>query len=130
MPIDYRIDVSKSIVFSSAEETLTDEDLLELSSKLRCDPEFQPGLSQLLDATKVEKFRVSSECIRKLAMQNCFGRGSRRACVVNAPIGYGLARMYQILTDHTQAEFSVFRDKAEALTWLGLADAVMNLYVG
>lgn len=124
MPIDYRIDVSKGIVFSSAEGTLTDEELFELASKLRSDPEFRPDLSQLLDATKAEKFRISSECIRKLAIQNCFGSGSRRACVVTAPMGYGLARMYQILTSHTPDEFSVFRDKAEALDWLGLTNAV------
>ncbi len=124
MPINYRVDVSIGIVFTNAEGTLTDEDLFEHSSKLRHDPDFRPGLSQLFDATKVGKFRVSSDCVRKLAMRNCFAYGSRRACVVNAPIGYGLARMYQILTSHTLDEFSVFRNMDEAISWLGLADAL------
>ncbi len=124
MPIHYRVDESQGIVFANAEGTLTDEDLLGLSSKLRCDPDFRPELSQLIDATKVEKFRVTSDCIRKLAMRNEFGHGSRRACVVSASIGYGLARMYQILTSHTPDEFAVFKDKDEAFAWLGLTDAL------
>lgn len=40
---------------------------------------------------------------------------------------FGMARMYQILTETSPDEVEIFRDLDEALRWLGVADAKAEL---
>jgi len=67
---------------------------------------------------------------RILAALNPFGAGSRRALVVASDVVFGMARMYQILTEPSPDEFELFRDFDKALDWLGVADAKAELLRG
>ncbi len=45
------------------------------------------------------------------------GRG---AVVAEKDIGFGMMRMYEVLSEFEPGQFKVFRDMTEARRWLGL----------
>jgi len=75
---------------------------------------------QLADFTKVTQVDLSTDAIPHLAERNSFGVGSKRAFVAPIDLMYGLARMFQILTDDHPDELNVFRDMQEARKYLSL----------
>jgi hypothetical protein len=120
MPHEYRIDPEKEIVFSHGRGCLTDEDLIDHQNRLRADPLFKPHFRQLADFRAVTRVEVKSDTIRRIARANPFGRGARRAAVVDTALKYGFVRMFEILTDEDLHEIRICADMAEARTWLGL----------
>jgi len=120
MPATYRIDTTRKLVLSSGSGTLTGEEMSDHQSRLKQDPEFRADLDQLMDFTDVEEITVSHEQLQRLAYDSPFGEGSRRAIVVQRPLFYGLARMFQTLTESQGPEVRIFEELAEAKRWLGL----------
>ena len=121
MPVDYTIDKSLKMVFSKAYGIMIDEDVYAHQERLRDDPDFDPGFSQLADCTKVTKADdLSSDAMYELARRNPFGEGSKRAFVAPKNLLFGLIRMFQILTEDYPDEILVCRDLTEAHTYLKL----------
>ncbi|HVP31491.1 MAG TPA: hypothetical protein VMW35_20275 [Myxococcota bacterium] len=120
MPIDYRIDKQRGVVWSRATGVVTDADLLQHQERLRRDPDFQPHFRQLFDFTSGTVNAVTGRAIRQLAAAPAFGKGSKRALLVHADSAFGLARMFQTLRDEQEDEVAVFRDEAAARAWLGV----------
>ena len=58
---------------------------------------------------------------------NPYGTGARRALVVTNDLVFGMARMYQILSDESPDEFEIFRKLDDALLWLEIIDAKEEL---
>jgi len=120
MPAEYKINKFSGVVFSSAHGTLIENEAYSHQDKLRNDPAFDPTFSQLADFTKVTQVDLSTNAIHHLAERNPFGLGSKRAFVAPMDLLYGLARMFQILTDDHPDELTVFRDIQEARKYLSL----------
>lgn len=122
MPIDYVINEERGIIFSKATGTMTDEATMRHRDSFIQDPAFKSSLWQLLDLTEVDDFQMTQKGIRVLAERNPFSEGSRRAIAVGNDVAYGMARMYQLLTDQHAHDLTVFKDLEEAKAWLGLPD--------
>ena len=121
MPMRYRINVIRGIVFTTADGILTDADLREHQIGLKNDSDFQPGLNQLVDLQGVTSFELTGDGLRTVASTDLWRQDSRRAIVALTDVSYGMSRMFQMLTDHDSgAELKVFKDMAEARKWLGL----------
>ena len=120
MPAEYKIDKMLGVVFSAAHGIVTDKEAHSHQDKLRNDPDFDPGFSQLFDFILVTQAELSVDAIHYLAERNPFGLGSKRAFVAPSDLMYGLSRMFQILTIEHQGELSVFRDMDEARKYLSL----------
>ncbi len=103
---------------------LTEVDLLEHKRALMQDPEFRPGMKELSDVRKVERLDITSEGVKKLValdVDHALGLGEYRlAIVVSADIVFGMARMYEILTESHDENVRVFRAIDEAKAWLGI----------
>jgi len=127
MPGGYSIDPARSLVLSRAWDVLSGADLSRHARTLASDPGFKPDFNQLCDFRDVTEVRADAAAIRELAALNPFGAGARRALVVSSDVVFGMARMYQILTETSPDEFEVFRDLDEALKWLGVADEKAEL---
>ncbi len=65
--------------------------------------------------------------VRTMVDLNPWGRGSRRAAVAPSDLAFGLARMYEALTQLEHGEFQVFRTMNEAMEWLGLTSVQSEL---
>lgn len=115
------MDVARRLVISCGWGVLSGDDLLVHCRALRADPLFRPSFSQLIDLRGVTELAARAPAIRAVAGENPFGSGARRAILVSSDVAFGMARMYQLLTDETSDESQVFRDQDLALAWLGLA---------
>ena len=121
MSAEYKIDKSQRMVFSVAYGILTDLDINSHQEKLRDDPDFDPGFSQLVDCTDVTKADdLSTDGIYELARRHLFGAESKRAFVAPKKLLYGLFRMFQILTNDYPDELVVFEDLTKARKFLNL----------
>lgn len=104
MPGGYLIDQTRLIVLSRAWGVLKDSELVAHARALAADPRFAPYLNQLSDFRDVTDFQVTAATIRELVALSPFGAGSRRAFVMGADVGLGLARMFEIMRDPSPAE--------------------------
>ena len=121
MAAQYRIDTERGVVFTNAVGPFTDADATDHQRRLASDPAFRPDLDQLSDYSRVTELQLSAATVRSLALGSPFRAGSRRAFVIPArDARFGVARMFQTLTDDHGAELRIFQDMAEARAWLGL----------
>jgi len=124
MGISYRIDENLGLVFSTASGILSDEDLINHKRKLFSDPAFKPGMKELSDGSNIEKLSVTTDGVRKMAELDKRHaeklRGYKLAILAHTDEVFGVARMYQAMTEEHFEFVQVFRDRAEAMKWLGL----------
>jgi len=121
MPATYTIDVKRGLVFSKAQGKLNDADLVDHSKRVAADPEFKSDFNQLADFREVTSLEISTETIKEIAADSPYGKGSRRAIVVNSPLAYGLSRIYRAMVDDQGSEIKVFKDYNQACQWLGIS---------
>src|SRR5688572_28299297 len=121
MPVSYRIDIARRLVFTSGYSTVTDRELLQHNIDLKADSNFDPTFNQLLYFRDVTLVDVKPETINYIAEHRIFDLSSRRAIVVKPGLQYGFARMFKSLRQSEDKNIEVFLDLAEALNWLGLS---------
>ncbi len=122
MPFSYEIVPSMRLVLNKAAGVVTAEDLIVAVQQIGQHPDFQPDFNQFYDLTGVDDFQMSSAGVRQLAAANPFGKGSRRALLCAKDLVFGMARMYQMLTDDRDDEFFVSKNIDEALNWLEVSE--------
>jgi hypothetical protein len=121
MPWDLTIDLSQRVVRVRVHGTLCDRDLLVGDEMLRNDPAFDPEFAQLIDMRDADGSEVSAAGVQALANRPpLFKPSSRRAIVVPTDLGFGMARMFELLREGKSGEVRVFRDLDEAKRWLDL----------
>ncbi len=126
MPADYEIDEKTETVYTRVWGRLTDADALDHQQRLKTDSRFDPKYSQLLDATAVIDFEISTNAIQILASRNPWEAGARRAFVAADDFAFGMFRMHEAyLGEHSQ-ETIVSKNMEEALQWLGLNETRAN----
>jgi hypothetical protein len=122
MPISYRIDEARGLVLTTASGTLTDSDILQLKARLAADPRWKPGLRELSDIRSIDRLDVTTKGVQQMAMRDEGDAAAlasyRLAIVVSHQFVYGMARMYQMLTERTAPNVGVFQDMEEAKRWL------------
>ena len=127
MPAAYTVDLTRSLVLSRGWGVLTDRELLAHVHALTIDSRFAPHFRQLVDLRDVMDVQFTASTIREMARLNPFGAGARRALVVTSDEIFGMARIYQLMTDESPNELQIFRKADYALQWLGIADAKKEL---
>jgi hypothetical protein len=120
MPTTYQIDVDRQIILSSATGTLLDEDLRSHQRQVLADVDFDRSFDQLWDFRKVEQIDVATDTLRQLAEARSYAAGVKRAIVAPSDMGFGMARMFEMLHDDAPEEVRVFRALEDAERWLGL----------
>ena len=123
MPITYSIDHERGVVLTTASGVLTDDELLHHKRKMTSDPNFKPGLVGLSDIREIAELAVTTEGIRSLVKQDALDaerlKGFKLAIVASDDVVFGMARMYQTMTQDNVFNVRIFRDLDEAKKWLG-----------
>jgi hypothetical protein len=130
VPLEYRIDRERRIVFATASARLSDEEVFAYQREVWAGGELS-GHDEVVDLSQVEDLVVSSkDRIRELAelasAQDVSGMKSRLAIVAPRDLTYGFARMFETyrgMGQGGQKTVSVFRSMGEALAWLGVPAA-------
>ena len=117
--VSCEIDRENRVVVLGVSGALDDGGLLQLVGELRSDPEVKPDYALLIDLSQANGVAVTSLGVRALSAQPLvLSPTSRRAVVVPSDLGYGMARMYEMLRDERGGVVRAFRDLAEARRWV------------
>jgi len=124
MPLSIRIDPDARVVWIRGSGNLTQAEILEALAGMVGDPLFEPGCPQLCDLRDVAGVEAAGEELRAVAAEAA-ALGSRLgsgklAVVAGHPVVYGLSRMYEVFTEDLDIEVQTFRDRDEAMKWLGI----------
>ena len=122
MPIEYKIDAEHCVVFSRSFGQITDQEFLQHQTALKSDPDFQPSFDHLLDY-RIFVGNISADTVRRLAKDNPFGPGSRRAFVVSRELDFGMSRRFQQLSDESGHVGEIYWDIETGLEWLGVEES-------
>jgi len=125
MPIVFRIDSAASTVRVTVRGRVTPDEVLQYRRDLVADPAFRKGMNLLIDASDVDTSAITKPALEAIAedlgtMGVAFGP-VRMAIVVGTPAAYGLARMYEVLTEGAPLLVRAFRDESEAAEWIRAA---------
>ncbi len=113
------IDIERRLITIVVQGELTDTDLLEGYERLRERPDFSSDFNELVDLLAADGRQVTADGVRSLArLPPAYSPGSRRAVVVPSEMGYGMARMYELIQDGESGQIRVFRSREDAERWL------------
>lgn len=121
MPVSHLVDIARGCVLTTLEGTVTTEELVENSLAMARNDEIGHCRVELVDLTGVVGETVDSAVLREIAGN--LKRAvhiERMAVLASRELDYGLARMFQAYASDGPVDVRVFRDRDEALTWLGL----------
>ena len=122
MTIQYQIDPSIRLITTRAFAEVTIEEVLEHFDELLADPSYEPGLDALLDLVDCRTLLGIDE-IRSVAGRATADLSSLRfgrlAIVVVSDALFGMLRMFHTLSEAAFSDAQIFRDRDQALQWLG-----------
>ena len=126
MPCNYTIYRHEGLVVTTASEVFTFAEAMAHEDKIYSDPDFDPTFVHLIDATGITRTEITASEISTLARRTGFSPKSRKALVVNSALLFGLARMFETYLQLSGASesVSVFKERGDALRWLGITDDV------
>lgn len=124
MPTTYEIDPKGRFVLARYVGHITREDIRTMFAAYQSDPEFRLDLPHIVDLRTADTTDVDNEGMR-LALymfQSVYTKAAERmiaAIVVSDDLFYGMARMYQSLSE--MSEFStvrLFENMDDAVEWV------------
>ncbi len=126
MPIFFTIETEANYFLSRYVGKLSDTDLVHYYSKdfFGCG-KWVPGANELVDLSQADLGQITAQGVEELIT---YRLSVFKASPIKAPVkvavyatrdlGFGLARMYEALTDTSLEELMVFRSVEGAVTWL------------
>src|SRR5215510_4407824 len=119
MQVERKADSVARVVILTVSGNLGDEELLGLADEVAKAPELEADFSLLIDLRQANGRNVSTGGVRKLVARSLvLSAASRRAVVVPSDLGFGMARMYEMLREDRGGAARVFRDYDEARRWV------------
>ncbi|HEU4557727.1 MAG TPA: hypothetical protein VFS20_07750 [Longimicrobium sp.] len=117
MPATYRLETERSLVVLTLTGVVTPAELDAIRARIREDPAFGPSFSVLADASELNPAALTGDAVRARAAKPPI-YPMRIAIVAPADVVFGIARMYQMMTEGSGTTVAVFRDPTEAMAWL------------
>jgi hypothetical protein len=123
MRVSREVDRTHRVFVLRVSGELDDDGLLALAAELRSDAEAEPDLALLIDLREASGLSVTGGGVRALVAQPMvLSPASRRAVVVPTDLGFGMARMYEMLREDRGGATRAFRDLDEARRWVTSRD--------
>jgi len=117
MAVTYRRDLERRLLVVTLAGLVTESDLERLTEQVRNDPSLDPTWAALVDASTLNPAGLTSETLRSRA-----GIPRPRpvpiAIVAPTDVVFGLARMFQMMSEGQGNRIEVFRYTGDALAWL------------
>lgn len=111
------------VLFTRCHGALTLADLLDCVQQCeRFDATRSQTTHHLIDFTAVQQFEIGFDEM-SIVTARCNSQMCRNlmrcAVVAQRPLAIGIARMFELLTNHPRVEIRVLRSCADALDWFG-----------
>ena len=121
MPVTSYISRTHAIVLSRVHGAMSLEGLQQNQEWLLNEPDFSPDFRQVFDMSGMENLETEGDEVRGLPY--IWGQNSRRAIIATDDLAFGMARMYQLISDKEHGgQLGVFRSLEKALEWVGLSE--------
>ena len=125
MPVRYRIDEGRRILFVEASGEIGEADFRRLWRAIRRDPKEQPDFNELHDYRGVTRVLASAKWLTEFSLSfqrfDLQNRGVKIAIAAGSDEVFGLSRMTEMVRTSSPPEFHVFRKMGLAREWLGLS---------
>ena len=124
MPIEFRYDREKEILHLVMESPLTLEEVRAAMKDVTSSDEFSPDVGTMWDLRALDFSHVDrafEESVIEIRKRFPERGGARIALIVADELGFGMTRMYQILSElsgELPQETKVFRNYAAGEDWL------------
>ena len=120
MPFSYSFDLDRNLLRQRLWDRVTAADLRELVIVTRCDPLYRTKLNILADLRDAQVDIKYNDMLDYAHFLSGTSEIGRQAIVVARQLEFGMARMYQQLTEQSvqRADLKVFRDMDEAEQWV------------
>ena len=121
MPVSYRIDPAQKVVYTAFEGEVTDQEFVRHARKLGSDPEIDGSFVELIRADTSSMVGVTGSGLHEIADALKVSTAVRKIGIVaSREVEFGLARMVESLAHGSPIEIQVFRELADASSWLGI----------
>jgi hypothetical protein len=121
MPIKYSLDIERGLSAHVCTKSVCADDIIQAINALYLDPGYSHSYHSIWDFRKCE-VDLSADDIRRIVSyeeRNLTGPGGKVALVVGSDLYFGLARMYNLLSEQKmERPLMVFRDHDKALRWI------------
>jgi hypothetical protein len=119
MRTERETDAVARVVVLKVSGDVGDRELLDLADELEKAPDVEADFSFLIDLRQANGRNVTSAGVQALAQRPLvFSPESRRAVLVPSELGFGMARMYELLRQEGGGATHVFRDYDAAHRWV------------
>lgn len=132
MPIKFHFPTNKNLVISVHEGIVKDEELIASYKSLLEDNLFDKEMNFLIDLRETDSSSRSREGLNSLAKfvrtiyQDKY-KIPKVAVLAPSDISFGLARVFEGISNDIPINYSVFRSSEEALTWLDTPNGPIEL---
>lgn len=123
MPIDVGYDRKKNLVYVTVSGKVTLDEFGQALERITASDEFSPDTPSIWDMRNFEFGMLDREVMMEfIKVRECYPQRdhARVAVIVSSTLGYGMGRMYEMITAvrSNPQRVSTFRDLAEAEAWL------------
>ena len=122
MPITFKIDKEKNIVYGTFLLKVNIEEHLSVMKKISSHPFFRHDINEIIDFTKCTEFLSGYDDMQKLLNmedQSSPPDTKRKCAIVSQSKNiYGMMRMYEILTDSKGVEVKFCDSIIDAENWI------------
>ena len=126
MPIKFRYDADRNILYETGEGELSYQDFTEYRANLLAQPIRPASKALVLADYRNARIALSSDEMWQIKKQSDevagFFGGAKVAIVAPDDLGFGMARMYSMVSEAGDFEGAVFKTMSEARAWLGIEE--------
>ena len=118
MALSYRVNQGKRCIFVTLSGEITESEMVIARKKLTSYPGFDTSFSRLIRESGVEAACMGHDFIRSIAHHDRRTITGKTALVGDSDLMYGVFKVYAAYADGLDCR--VFRNRREAMLWLGL----------
>lgn len=121
MPIYIKYDKEKNILYGSIEGRYVIKEIRQVVKDITESEEFSPDVRTLWDMRKVDFAETDPLLITEavtIRNESPERRKAKLAFIVDSELGFGMMRMYELLSDASLENVMVFKDYSEGESWL------------
>jgi hypothetical protein len=131
-PIIHSLHEDLHLLISTWSGTVTDAEMIEGYRKAYADRRWVPGFNEVTDLRRADLRAVTADGlrgVRLLVSESVAGFTGTFRTAVLAPtdLGFGLSRMYELMSDESTESVRVCRDAQDAAAWVGIPVSVLSL---
>jgi hypothetical protein len=124
MPHHFEFDIEHKILRLVLKGDLEGEEFLRLNAEIHAQAERWQPVAGISDGIAIANLNVSSQTLRSVALQGSpYPTGIPRYIIAPTDYLFGMARMYELMGNHSEGKLQVVRSLEEALAHLGVSNA-------